>query len=780
MVTPISNPLDLEQALLAQLRSGQQAMAMWRGGELAVTAVPGSGKSTGMAAAAALVIAREALQTQRYLLLVTFTRSAVMNLKVKVRQNLQRLGLPPQGFQVHTLHGLALQIASSQAIASGIDWERSTLVNKPNSSHRLIQATVEQWWNDYPDLVTQLVAGRISLEGEETERLRRQLMLRTEILPHLITTIVHEAKSSGLAPEDLWAWAEQRGETQPYPPTKEWPYPLLRMAAGLYDRYEQQLRRSGFADYDDMILGALRVLDDPKLRRDWQQQVFAVFEDEAQDSSPLQSRLITLLAQDPDDPDRPPNLVRVGDPNQAINSTFTPADPIFFRHFCDRCAQQGRLVTMDQAGRSTPRIMTAANEMLTWVNHWITPPTLPVALPYPFYTQAIRGVDPGDPQPDANPPPTGAGVEIQFPDNIPASLQQLRQRIETLVHQDPDFQGAILVRNNRQVQFLAQQLQDWAEALGLPIYDVGSRHSQSQLPRELLTLLRFMLRPQDAPALRGAIQVLQHRQVLPKADLTALLSQPECFLYPTVLQDPPQGVAAQAQALCTKLLRARRELPPLALIAFLGLTLAYDQGELARADQVAELCGQRIQDDRSLQGLVQVLQELLDTENLNLIDPEDQDSRLMALNQLTIVTMHKAKGLDWNYVFLPFLQEAVIPGKIWVSSHCKFLGSFDLAEIIRAEIRQRLHHHAVSQYASQPLVQVGVDQTWRAADYLKRSEDYRLLYVAMTRAKRLLWMAAECRSPFKWHNPLSEADQEQEPCPVLPHLQQILGLDYPG
>ncbi|MGA0199299.1 MAG: 3'-5' exonuclease, partial [Prochlorotrichaceae cyanobacterium] len=60
-------------------------------------------------------------------------------------------------------------------------------------------------------------------------------------------------------------------------------------------------------------------------------------------------------------------------------------------------------------------------------------------------------------------------------------------------------------------------------------------------------------------------------------------------------------------------------------------------------------------------------------------------------------------------------------------------------------------------------------QAWQEADYLKRSEEYRLYYVAMTRAKRLLWMAAEQEAPFSWHNP--DQRQSLEPTPVIPVLQ---------
>ncbi|MBD2593177.1 hypothetical protein H6G74_02390 [Nostoc spongiaeforme FACHB-130] len=49
---------------------------------------------------------------------------------------------------------------------------------------------------------------------------------------------------------------------------------------------------------------------------------------------------------------------------------------------------------------------------------------------------------------------------------------------------------------------------------------------------------------------------------------------------------------------------------------------------------------------------------------------------------------------------------------------------------------------------------------------LLAAEEYRLLYVAMIRAKRLLWMSAAQKAPFTWIKP--DNLQEQAPCPVFP------------
>jgi DNA helicase-2/ATP-dependent DNA helicase PcrA len=127
------------QEIKASLRQGQQALVNWQGGCLAVSAVPGSGKSTGMAAAAAIVIARHQLHINRQLVLVTFTRSAAANLKAKVRGHLRRLGLPQNSFTVSTLHGLALTIATRNPELSNLSLEALTLVS-PAQNNRLIRA----------------------------------------------------------------------------------------------------------------------------------------------------------------------------------------------------------------------------------------------------------------------------------------------------------------------------------------------------------------------------------------------------------------------------------------------------------------------------------------------------------------------------------------------------------------------------------------------------------------------------------------------------------------
>lgn len=750
----------LIQTLRNGLRPGQREIADWQGGRLAVSAVPGSGKSTGMAVAAAIAIARHQLHARRQLVVVTFTRSAAANIKAKIRQHLKTLSLPQGGFVVHTLHGLAWSIARSYPDLSGLNPD--SLLITPNQGHRLIRNSVEQWIGNHPQRFQQLLEGQ-QFDGEETERLRRQAVLRTEVLPALADTVIREAKSSGLMPQDLYhanerLFRDRAGDNAL----------ILTTAAGLYEQYQSQLRARNSIDYDEMILGALRVLEDPAVRSRWQMQVFAVFEDEAQDSSPLQTKLLEILAADPTRPEAAShqNLVRVGDPNQAINSTFTPADPVFFRQFCEECSFDDRLAEMNQAGRSSQAIIDAANFVLAWVNRTYgaidqtadgeIDPSAMSAAQSPFRPQKIHPVTANDPQRDANPAPEGSGLEIHTPKDVYQTVELIGHRTIALFAQDPNAQVAVLVRTNDQGRFVAQQLNRW-HGENLNVFEVGQRDRQSHIPAEMLSLLQFLDRPHSPDNLKAALTVLVGRRLIPNQDLNALVTYPEQFLYPVPL-DPPQSTTVKdASRYCVSLLRARLELPIYQLISFLAYTLDYDQTELATANKLSDRLFQQVAEN-SLGAILEALSEIVSSERFEPVEAEDDD-RYVRPGQITVITMHKAKGLDWDAVFIPFLHENMIPGNLYVPPQAKFLGDFTLSEVARAQIRAIVHDQEMPD----------VTTAWKRAGHLKTAEEFRLLYVAMTRAKRLLWMSAAQQVPFSWSKPENLSDRP--PCPVIPALK---------
>lgn len=756
--------LPIEQAISKirkSLRTGQQPMVDWKYGPLAVSAVPGAGKSTGMAAAVATAIARQCsksatgfhLPNQGQLVVVTFTRSAVANIKTKIRQYLQdSLSLPPLGFIVHTLHGLALNIANNHPNLSGLDLENVSLIS-PNQSHHFIRNAVEQWITKHPENYYCLSKG-MQFDGEETELLRRQSILRTEVLPELAFTTIHEAKSLGILPPDLRQLSKYNTDQ----------YAILKIASELYELYNDLMQQQDFIDYDDMILAALRVLENPHARKAEQKKVFAVFEDEAQDSSPLQTKLLEILAAETEDNQiYSPlvNLVRVGDPNQAINSTFTPADPIYFREFCKNCDKESRLITMSQAGRSTSIIIEAANFTMAWVNRNCAQPQQVL----PFCYQQIYPININDPQMNVNPQPLDKGLELHIPNDVYHTVELLAQKVINLFARD-DISGisaAILVRDNRQGKWLSKLLHPICKRHGIKLYDLAEQEHHSYVPDEILTLLQFCERPHSPDYLKAALTVMRKRKLIEFQDFNDLSILPEDFLYPGPLAVNQPELIQKAAHLCRSLLHARLKLPLYELISFLGLALNYGQTELATADKLAERVNKQIAYNASMDTMLITLIDIVNSEHFETVETENLEVKYTNPDQLTIITMHKAKGLDWDCVFMPFLHENLIPGKFWTPPHRQFLGNFNLSEVARTQIRSSFH--------TDSLILPDLEESWTKAKYLKMAEEYRLLYVAMTRAKRLLWMSAAKKAPFTWSKP--DNLQEQTPCHLFTALKKF-------
>ena len=273
--------------------------------------------------------------------------------------------------------------------------------------------------------------------------------------------------------------------------------------------------------------------------------------------------------------------------------------------------------------------------------------------------------------------------------------------------------------------------------------------------------------------MKAALGILQEKNLIPAQDINRLAIYPEQFLYPSPLESPTSEAVNLARRYCCNLLRAKIELPHYQLMPFLGMTLNYDGSQLATLQKLSERIQQEINQQNSLKNTLNVLQEIVNSERFEGIE-EDSDDLYTRSGQITIITMHKAKGLDWDYVFIPFLHQDIIPGQLWVPTAAKFLGDYTLAEVARAQIRTAIHYQHIYQkrisHLPDPLT------AWETAKKLKEAEEYRLLYVAMTRAKRLLWLAAEQQAPFRWSifqgdkNPKLEPKQ---PCPAWLALQQV-------
>ncbi len=131
-----------------------------------------------------------------------------------------------------------------------------------------------------------------------------------------------------------------------------------RDAKALYARYESALARAGATDFGDLIIRPLHLLEgDPALRQRWAARFRHILVDEFQDTNPAQYRLVRLLAG----PKR--NVCVVGDDDQSIYR-WRGADVSNILDY-DRDWPGTRVVKLEQNYRSTRPILDAAHAVIS-------------------------------------------------------------------------------------------------------------------------------------------------------------------------------------------------------------------------------------------------------------------------------------------------------------------------------------------------------------------------------------------------------------------------------
>lgn len=122
--------------------------------------------------------------------------------------------------------------------------------------------------------------------------------------------------------------------------------------------YMVQQRKNFALDYNDLILLTLKIFrENPEIRNKWQQRFEYIMVDEFQDIDPLQYELMETLAQGHK------NLFVVGDPDQTIY-TWRGANVNFLLHF-DEHFPPCQTILFNENYRSTPQILNAANSLIS-------------------------------------------------------------------------------------------------------------------------------------------------------------------------------------------------------------------------------------------------------------------------------------------------------------------------------------------------------------------------------------------------------------------------------
>ena len=767
-------------------RPSQQEILTYRGGRLGIAAVPGAGKTHILSALAAKIIQEGWTTGDQEVLIVTLVNSAVDNFEARIKRFFENPLQALYKYRVRTLHGLAHDIVREKPDRVGLD-ERFTIIDEREAGFVRKEA-VNAWLannslDDYLDP---------SLDAQKRDWVRRDQL--PDMVDSLALAFIRSSKDRMLTPEML------RAKLDAAPA----PLPLAELGYSIYADYQRALAYRGAVDFDDLIRLALTLLenDEEFLERLRYRYPF-ILEDEAQDSSLSQQKILNLLAGEGG------NWVRVGDPNQAIFETFTTADPELLRHFI----RDNQHADMPESGRSQPSIISLANHLIDWVMESHPDLNAQGALSTPYIVPA--------PEDDLqrNPADNPAAVKFISKRYTPEEeLEAVVKSVKGLLDSAWDFPDeekptiAVLVpRNHRGIEVVEALKKRGVETIEL----ISSTSSTRAAAGSLSYLLSFLSDPQSPNKLAKAYQVFRRdwreakkAQVIEKRPAEELGTGPAGMLreeleireedlvvaeediVETAVEEIDSKKAAadlaksrsalmnkvtlllrkmenvedfiaphqadkwlarvsesESEQIVNELLEfrvnVRRWLAAVMLpIDQLVLTLAQDvftsAPDLALAHKLAIVLGQAADEhgDWRLPELTAELAVIAKNERRFIgfstddsgFDPEQHRGKVV------VTTMHKAKGLEWDRVYLMSVNNYDFPSNMpndrFISEKWFIRGGLNLEAEALAQLK------ALESTGEYDWYDEGVATMQSRVDYVK--ERLRLFYVGITRAKREL------------------------------------------
>ena len=749
-------------------RPSQQKILQYTHGTMGIAAVPGSGKTFTLSALAAEIIGRGELAREQEVLIVTLVNSAVDNFSSRINEFITARGLLPRvGYRVRTLHGLAHDIVREKPGLVGLE-ERFAIIDEREANF-IRKEAVSAWLAANPNTLDDFLDP--DMDNSKRDWVRRQQLPNT--LEGLALAFIRSAKDRRILPDQLRAQLANQ-------PT---PFPLAEMGLAIYNDYQRALAYRGAVDFDDLIRLALELLErDPdfleRLRHRWPY----ILEDEAQDSSQTQEKILRLLSGSQNtgpstsSPVPAPlvqagqgNWVRVGDPNQAIFETFTTANPQLLRDFIANEADFQR--ELPNSGRSQPAVIDLANQLIDWVmkDHPDLDARDALAPPY------IQPTDPDDPQP--NPPVNLDGLHLINKKFSPeAELSSIVDSIARWMPDNKDKTIAVLVPRNAR----GAEIADALKQQDIEVVEVlSSTQSTRQTAGALGNIVKYLADPQSASKLATVYRVWRrdwrendeyeafYKHI---ASLVKKASQVEAFLAPVLTPTPLPGgegldwlaglQESESDDVITELIAFRKivqrwldavTLPIDQLILTLAQDLFTEAADLALAHKLALVLRQAA-NDHSEWRLPELTGELsiIAKNQRKFIGFSAEDGGFDPTNyrgKVVVTTMHKAKGLEWDRVYLTSVNSYTFPSNqpndTYISEKW-FLRASPFGDDATGSAQGRLNLEAEALAQLDAATQTGEydfyseGQATLAArvDYVR--ERLRLFYVGITRAKEEL------------------------------------------
>lgn len=459
-------------------------------------------------------------------------------------------------------------------------------------------------------------------DDDQTSAIKRALLQlelpSDDYPPRSVRAQISHAKNHGLTPDEMEAEAiDARNDER-------------EDVAKIYRLYDEMLRKAGAVDFDDLLLKSVELLrEHADARAAWSSRFAYIMVDEFQDTNRWQEELVRLLAG------RHKNVCVVGDEDQSIYG-WRGARAGNLRRFTEDFPL-AKIIRLEENYRSTQTILDAAAAVVGHNSDRLG--------------KDLRAT-------------IGSGAPLRFyeaHDSI-TEADFVCGEVASALRDNPDAHVAVLYRTGAQ----SRSFEEVLRRLGIRHRVVGgfSFYERAEV-RTALAYIRLLFHPEDD------VSLLRVLNVPPRGIGAATISTLEATarksgqsLWEVIRSgDATTGKKGALNAF-REMIEALREeckdLPPAQLIEkvldrtnYLVYVEQQDNAEhTSRAENLRELSNAMA--EATEQG--QTLEDLLDHAAL-VSDADEYDEAVT----VSLMTLHSAKGLEFDSVFLAGLEDGVLP-----------------------------------------------------------------------------------------------------------------------
>jgi DNA helicase-2/ATP-dependent DNA helicase PcrA len=389
----------------------------------------------------------------------------------------------------------------------------------------------------------------------------------------------------------------------------------------VWQKYEETLKKEQALDFDDLLLKTLKLLEIKEIREKYQNRFKYIHIDEYQDTNKVQDDIVKFLAENHR------NICAVGDTDQNIYS-WRGAEIKNMLHF-EKSYPETQTFFLEQNYRSTKNILDVANEIIKKNNYRI---------PKKLFTENAKGET----------------VGLFEGRNETDEAHFIALKCKSLIDNGVEPEEiAVLYRANFQSRVLEEAFLSYS----VPYQMLGTKFFERKEIKDMISFVRASLNKEALGDFKRIINI--PARGIGKVTLEKILAGKE--------NDLPENIRIKLKNFREMLLDFKKvletEKPSTALkyiVEKSGIDKLYDtknEEDMDRLENVMELVSlaTKYNEYEPEKGI-----EMFLTDSAL---ASDQDSLNENKNGVKLMTVHSAKGLEFDYVFVCGLEADLFPHK---------------------------------------------------------------------------------------------------------------------